>query len=251
MPLPDILLQFDRLDKNSPQFQDQLTGLLHKEEFKDCIPELRDEDVVWLVEYLDKVRLFLFIALYLHSANLAQALDSLDPSGPTSRKCLRELGSICGTWGKLPPRYLLETSLAIPSTLPVASGGSGDVYEGLLDGSRVCVRRPRIDAEESRSTKGVRYRSHRLSLLAFLTLPTDLPLRGSRMEAFDTPKHHSPPRHHSRTPPTHFRLDFWGETRAIYRRRPGHGPARSCWCPRSPAPDNTYTIPSYLVSLMA
>jgi len=62
MPLPDILLQFDRLDKNSPQFQDQLTSLLHNEEFKDCIPELRDEDVVWLVEYLDKVRLFLFVA---------------------------------------------------------------------------------------------------------------------------------------------------------------------------------------------
>ena len=217
MPLPDILLQFDRLDQNSSQFQDQLTGLLHNEEFKDCIPELRDEDVVWLVEYLDNVRLFLFIALYLHSANPAQALDSLDPSGPASRECLRELGSICGTRGKLPPRYLLETSLSVPSTRPVASGSSGDVYEGLLDGSRVCVRRLRIHAQESRSTKEVRYQSHRLPLLVLLTRPTDLPTRGSRMETFVTPKHRSPPGYHSRTPSTHFYLDFWGRTKEIYR----------------------------------
>jgi len=94
MPLPDILLQFDHLDKNSPQFQDQLTSLPHEEEFNDCIPGLRDEDVVWLVEHLDKVRLF-NIVLCPHSANPAQAPDSLGPSGPASRKCLRELGSIC------------------------------------------------------------------------------------------------------------------------------------------------------------
>jgi len=37
MPLPDILLQFDRLDKDSSQFQDQLTSLLHKEGFKNYI----------------------------------------------------------------------------------------------------------------------------------------------------------------------------------------------------------------------
>jgi len=207
MPLPDILLQFDHLYKNSPQFQDQLTSFLHKEGFNGCIPGLRDEDVVWLFGYLDKVHLF-NIMLYLHSANPAQALDSLDPSGPASRKCLRELGSICGTWGKLPPRYLLETS--IPSTRPAAPGNSGDVYVGLLNDSRVCVRRLRIHAEESRSTKEVLYQSHRLPLLAFLTRPTDLLPRGSHMEAFVTPKHCFPPGYYSRAPPNHFRLDFWG-----------------------------------------
>lgn len=55
MTSPDILQQLDRLDKNSPRFPDQLTSLLYDQGFKGCIPELRDEDVVWLVKYLDKV----------------------------------------------------------------------------------------------------------------------------------------------------------------------------------------------------
>ena len=71
MPLPDILLQFDHLDKDPSQFQDQLTGLLYKEEFKDCIPKLRDKDVVWLVEYLDKVRLFLYTCTLLTRSRLS------------------------------------------------------------------------------------------------------------------------------------------------------------------------------------
>jgi len=55
MTLPEILQQFDRLDKSSPQFPDELTGLLYKEGYKNYIPKLQDEDVVWLVEYLDNV----------------------------------------------------------------------------------------------------------------------------------------------------------------------------------------------------
>jgi len=57
MVLPEILQELDRLDKSSPEFPDQLTSLLYKEGYKNCIPELQDEDVVWLVEYLDKVRI--------------------------------------------------------------------------------------------------------------------------------------------------------------------------------------------------
>ena len=69
MPLPEILQQFDRLDKDSPQFPDQLTSLLYKEGFKNYIPDFRDEDVAWLVEYLDRV--CLSIALYLLSVQSA------------------------------------------------------------------------------------------------------------------------------------------------------------------------------------
>ena len=43
---------------------------------------------------------------------------------------------------------------------PVASGGSGDVYEGTLDGLKVCVKRVRVYANEgvAKATK-VRYRT--------------------------------------------------------------------------------------------
>ena len=168
MTSPNILQQLDRLDKNSPQFPDQLTVLLYNQRFKGCIPELLDEDVVWLVEYLDKV--CPSIALYPLFTQSVQVLDSLDPSGPAFRKCLIELGSICGNREKLPPRYILEGSLSIPGRYPVTSGGSGDVYEGLLGGSGVCVKRLRLYAkEELQAAKKVHCQRNRLPLLVHLT----------------------------------------------------------------------------------
>ena len=51
------LQQLRRLDKLSPQFPDQLTGLLREQGYKDhTVTSLQDEDLSWLVEYLDDVR---------------------------------------------------------------------------------------------------------------------------------------------------------------------------------------------------
>jgi len=46
MALPEILQEFDRLDRDSPQFPDQLISLLYRKGLKDYIPKSRDEDVV-------------------------------------------------------------------------------------------------------------------------------------------------------------------------------------------------------------
>ena len=59
MTQTDILQQFKQLDTSSPLFPDQLTSLLYKKEYKDCIPNIPDEDVVWLVNYLDDACLYL------------------------------------------------------------------------------------------------------------------------------------------------------------------------------------------------
>jgi len=66
MDLPEVLQELDRLDKFSPKFPDKLVSLLSKEGHKDYIQWLRDEDVSWLVEYLDNV--CLRISLYPFSA---------------------------------------------------------------------------------------------------------------------------------------------------------------------------------------
>ena len=66
MALPEILQQLDRLDKSSPQFPDQLASFLHGKGYEDCLPKLQDQDVVWLIDYLDNV--CLYIALYPLSA---------------------------------------------------------------------------------------------------------------------------------------------------------------------------------------
>jgi len=69
MPLPEILREFDRLNKSSSRFPDKLARLLFKKEYEYRISELQDEDVSWLAEYLDNV--CLRIALYLLSAQPA------------------------------------------------------------------------------------------------------------------------------------------------------------------------------------
>ena len=44
------------LDRSSPEFHDQLSNILYGEVYKKYAPRLRDEDLVPLVDYLDKVR---------------------------------------------------------------------------------------------------------------------------------------------------------------------------------------------------
>ena len=46
------------------------------------------------------------IALHLHSAELVQVLDALDPFSPAHQKCLRELQEICGARRMLPRSYI-------------------------------------------------------------------------------------------------------------------------------------------------
>jgi len=58
MPSPDppTLQGLDRLDRSSPEFHNQLSNTLYGEEYQQCVPNLRDDDLVWLIVYLDKVR---------------------------------------------------------------------------------------------------------------------------------------------------------------------------------------------------
>lgn len=49
------LQQLHSLDKSSPGFCDQLCNLLYGEEYVRCALDLQDDDVLWLVDYLDKV----------------------------------------------------------------------------------------------------------------------------------------------------------------------------------------------------
>ena len=48
----------------------------------------------------------------------------------------------------LPTSHILSSSILDVGHQPVASGGSGEIYEGTLNGSRVCVKRVRIYSED-------------------------------------------------------------------------------------------------------
>jgi hypothetical protein len=55
-PLTSLVLQqLDRLNGSSPYYHDQLHDVLHGEEYVQCVPNLQGEELVWLVDYLDRV----------------------------------------------------------------------------------------------------------------------------------------------------------------------------------------------------
>ncbi|KAF9642512.1 kinase-like protein [Thelephora ganbajun] len=130
-PSPPALQQLHRLDRSSPDFDNQFSIALSGKEYIQCAPTLQGDDLVWLVNYLD------------------EALGALDLSSPASRKCLRELRSICGTRGILPTSYTISPHLLSISPNLFACGSFGDVYQGTLNGSRVCIKRVRVHTEDT------------------------------------------------------------------------------------------------------
>lgn len=55
-PRSPALEQLRYLDRSSPDFRDQLSNVLYGEEYQQCVQNLQDDDSLWLVDYLDKVR---------------------------------------------------------------------------------------------------------------------------------------------------------------------------------------------------
>jgi len=55
-PGPPALQRLHSLDRSPPEFQDRLSNILYGEEYQKCVLNLRNDDSVWLVDYLDKVR---------------------------------------------------------------------------------------------------------------------------------------------------------------------------------------------------
>jgi hypothetical protein len=50
------LKRLRRLDRSSSEFQDQVSNILYGEEYKQWVPNIQGDDLVGLVDYLDKVR---------------------------------------------------------------------------------------------------------------------------------------------------------------------------------------------------
>jgi len=55
-PTLSVLQRLGSLDKSSPNFHDQFSNALCGEEYIRCVPGLQDDDIRWLVGYLDEAR---------------------------------------------------------------------------------------------------------------------------------------------------------------------------------------------------
>ena len=208
-PSLPALQQLHRLDKYSFEFPDQLTDVLCEEKYQQCAPNLQGDDSVWLIGYLVMVRRC--IALPHSPLKPPQALDLLDPFSPAFRKCLSELRTISSTSGILPTSYALPSGLLNIAPEPFASGGSGDVYEGTLDGSRVCIKRIWAYIQDGpQKATTVRYPHRHLSRSPLPRKSTDLLSRGYNVEALETPKHRIPTGcHYHFHVAARFGLDVW------------------------------------------
>ncbi|KAF9789481.1 kinase-like protein [Thelephora terrestris] len=123
---PNPLDQLLRLKPSSSGFDDKVSNVLQGQAYRTWVKGIGSDDVVELAEFLDR------------------ALDVLDPAGPGFRRCLRQLRNTCGARMILPKSYTPASQSLAVGAQPVASGGSGDVYEGTLNGSKVCVKRVRM-----------------------------------------------------------------------------------------------------------
>ena len=57
-PGSPVLQRLNGFDRSSPEFQNQLSNVLHGQEYRQCVPDLEGDDLVWLVDYLDEVRYY-------------------------------------------------------------------------------------------------------------------------------------------------------------------------------------------------
>jgi len=56
MSPPNPLEQLRLLDRSSSKFHDRVGNILYGEDYKQWVPNLQGGDLVWLIDYLDKVR---------------------------------------------------------------------------------------------------------------------------------------------------------------------------------------------------
>lgn len=156
-PAPPALQRLNLPDKSSRDFGVQLNNILHGPEYVECEKRLECDDLVWFIDYLDKA--CQHVVLSHSSLNLAQALDHLDPSCPASRKCLRELRIICGANKMLPTSYGFPSQRLKVDPIPFTHGGSGNVYKGTLNGSKVCIKHIQVYAQDvKQKVKQVHFR---------------------------------------------------------------------------------------------
>jgi len=129
----------------------------------------------------------------------------------------------------LPSSYTLSSSLINIGRQPLASGGSGDIYKGTLNGLEVCVKRVRVYSKEGpKKATRVCHQRHHFPCLPLLTCLTDSLPGGGSVETLGTPKYRSPLWHHPRSSPAHLRMDTWWGPDGICQEPPRNRPTWSC-----------------------
>ena len=168
---------------------------------------------------------------------------------------LNELRRICGAREILPKSCMLSCSLLTVDRLPFISGSSGDLYEGTLGGTRVCVKRVRMYSEGDRQELSeVCHRRHCSPHLSPpLISPTEALPGSCGVETSGAPEYRPPPGYYHHPPRVRFGMDVpWKFDGTPCPRLPRHDkPNPSRMLPSCCIGWHIYPLIRWLISLKA
>ena len=116
--------------------------------------DLQGSDLIRLVDFLDKVRVPPSASLRL-TEQTSQALTIIPTADDVSRLCLHKLQAICSHHGVLPSSLIIAGGLTKVGDYAFASGGFADVWEGMHDNTKVCIKCPRITTRDRQDIEKV------------------------------------------------------------------------------------------------
>ena len=98
-----------------------------------------------LLEVFDKVSPLAYVILWIdsHHRYTKQALTAPE----YDVKIFKKFRQLCGRTGLLPASHIIPEKLIKTTEHPVASGGYGDVWEGIYNGRRVAIKALRVYKE--------------------------------------------------------------------------------------------------------
>ena len=144
MATSQILQRLYSLNTSSPRFCRNLHNLIRQSEGEDHhLLDLQGSDLIRLVDFLDRVCIPPSAPLQL-TEQAPQALAIIPPADDVSRLCLHKLQAICSHHKIVPSSYIISGDIAKVGTYPVASTDLSDVWEATFNGTKVCIKQPKI-----------------------------------------------------------------------------------------------------------
>ena len=149
-----VLQHLYLLDASSPDLLRYLYYLIQHDDEEAYLSTLQGSELTRLVDFLDGVRPSPSVSFQPTNQSL-QVLDVTPITDDVSRRCLHKLQAICGHHKILPSLYNVSGDLTRVDSDPVASGGFSDVWEGIHDAKKVCIKRLRITQQSRQVTEKV------------------------------------------------------------------------------------------------
>ena len=145
MATSQVLQHLYSLDTSSPDLPRYLHCLIQHDEEEQYLCSLEGLELIRVVNFLDDVCPFPLASLLLQVVKkTAQILGVAPIVDDVFQRCLHKLRAICSRHAILPSSCTISGHLARVGDSPVALGGFSDVWEGLHNGTRVCIKHLRV-----------------------------------------------------------------------------------------------------------